>query len=519
MKEKCPDIDTSSKSLEKQPDSDFKNYYDLDINTLEKEFEKTKKNYEEENKLNNGTFKKVKISNNDINSKIEDEYEKRRSHSIYESNEPLYKSCIGVIVAFALVIIVIIIIIILISINFSKNNNTRKESQKLSNITLERLIYRNSIFQVIGPMHNFTKKELDSINVNNLTDQLYIDLCLQGILIEKNKNNFKKTNNPKISIIKPVFNSTKYLNYSLRSIQNQNLLDIEIIIIDDASNDNGETIKLIKKFQEEDPRIKLLMNESPKGLLYSICKGILNSKGKYIIEIDQDDLFSYGTLFSELYEEAEQRNLDVISFWSVKEKNRYKVIKPNYETKFIKDIFEDKESLLKLSYRKKVNHFYEDGMLWNKFVNSTIFKKAVKKLGQKYYGRYLFTHEDFILVFMIYREAKRAAQYRRFGYFKYLHDDSISSRIKSNENKEQYCYEYLTYFDIIYELSQNDKSDKNFAALDFISRYEEMKNLINSKNKEYALSVSKKYLNCEFIPLSHINKIKEIYNEILNNNE
>ena len=237
------------------------------------------------------------------------------------------------------------------------------------------------------------------------------------------------------------------------------------------------------------------------------------------MEIDQDDLFSYGTLFSELYDEAEFNHLDIISFLSVQEKNRYKVIKSSYENQIIKDIFKDKKSLIKLSYRRKVKHFGEDGMLWNKFVNSTIFKRAVKKLGQKNYGKYLFTHEDFILVFMIYHEARSAAQYQRFGYFKYLHSDSVSSRIKSNENKEQYCYEYLTYFDIIYELSENNTIDKNFAALDFTSRYDSMKNLINSKNKEYALSVSRKYLNCEYIPLSHINKIKEIYNEILNNNE
>ena len=519
MKEKCPDIDTSSKNLESEPDLDSKNYYDLDINTLEKEFEKTKKQYEAEKSLNNEVFKKVIIRDNDSNSKIEDEYEKRHHHSIYESNEPLYKSYLGVIVAFVFLIFVIIIMVILISINFSKNNNIPNESKKVSNMPLEKPIYKNNILQVIGPMHNFTKKELDALSIYDLTDQLYVDLCLQGILIEKNKNNFKATNNPKISIIKPVFNSTKYLNYSLRSIQNQNLLDIEIIVIDDASNDNGETIKLIKKFQEEDPRIRLLINESPKGLLYTICKGILNAKGKYIMEIDQDDLFSYGTLFSELYEEAEFNHLDIISFLSVQEKNRYKVIKSSYENQIIKDIFKDKKSLIKLSYRRKVKHFREDGMLWNKFVNSTIFKRAVKKLGQKNYGKYLFTHEDFILVFMIYHEARSAAQYQRFGYFKYLHSDSVSSRIKSNENKEQYCYEYLTYFDIIYELSENNTIDKNFAALDFTSRYDSMKNLINSKNKEYALSVSRKYLNCEYIPLSHINKIKEIYNEILNNNE
>ena len=171
MKEKCPDIDTSSKNLESEPDLDSKNYYDLDINTLEKEFEKTKKQYEAEKSLNNEVFKKVRIRDNDSNSKIEDEYEKRHHHSIYESNEPLYKSYLGVIVAFVFLIFVIIIMVILISINFSKNNNIPNESKKVSNMPLEKPIYKNNILNVIGPMHKKKKKKLDELSIYNLTDQ------------------------------------------------------------------------------------------------------------------------------------------------------------------------------------------------------------------------------------------------------------------------------------------------------------------------------------------------------------
>ena len=48
------------------------------------------------------------------------------------------------------------------------------------------------------------------------------------------------------------------------------MTDIEIIIIDDASNDNNQTANLVKKFQEEDPRIKLLMKmEKVYYILYA----------------------------------------------------------------------------------------------------------------------------------------------------------------------------------------------------------------------------------------------------------
>ena len=514
MEQKCPDIDTSSKNLE--PEEKITNYQDLDLFSLEKEYEKTKKEFEEENEsTKNSIFKKTKISNDNMtNSNIEMEYEKRHKPSLYETDEPLYKSYFGVIIAFIIIIVFIIIIIALILNHFSKTNLNNEKKDKVK-ILKDKPIYKNKIFQFISEMHNFTSKEISEIEVTNLTDQLYVDMCLQGILANKKKNNFKLSDSPKISIIKPVFNSTKYLNYSLRSIQNQNLTDIEIIIVDDASNDNNETINLVKKFQNEDPRIKLLTNENPKGLLYTICKGVLNSKGKYIMELDQDDLFTYATLFSELYDLAEKNNLDIISFWGIQEKNRYKIIKSDYENKKLGPILNDKLSLIKLSYRNKVKNFLELGMVWNKFVKREVFQNAVNKLGERFYGKYIFTHEDYIIIFMIYRQANRVKEYRRFGHLKFLHSESISSEKSLEKNKEQFFYDYLVYTDVVYELSTNYTMDKNFAALDFINRYKEMKHLVNSKNKELLLSIVKKYLNCKYIPLSEITKIKEIYYEIL----
>ena len=65
----------------------------------------------------------------------------------------------------------------------------------------------------------------------------YIKLCRDGKLIDKTKYPLLK--NPKISIIIPIYNGGKYLNYSLRTIQNQELKEIEIIIIDDCSTDDS----------------------------------------------------------------------------------------------------------------------------------------------------------------------------------------------------------------------------------------------------------------------------------------
>ena len=96
----------------------------------------------------------------------------------------------------------------------------------------------------------------------------FIKICFENKLIDESIYPLLK--NPKISIIMPIYNGGKYLNYSLKSIQNQKMKDIEIILVDDNSNDNS--LNIIKKNMKEDPRIRLIKNNKNKKILY--CKSI-----------------------------------------------------------------------------------------------------------------------------------------------------------------------------------------------------------------------------------------------------
>ena len=104
----------------------------------------------------------------------------------------------------------------------------------------------------------------------------FLNICLEEKLINNIK--FTKLNKPKITVIVPIYNSEQYIKKNIRSIQNQNMKDIEIILVNDASTDN--TIKIIEELKKEDYRIKLINNERNMGILYSRCIGALNSKGK-----------------------------------------------------------------------------------------------------------------------------------------------------------------------------------------------------------------------------------------------
>ena len=72
--------------------------------------------------------------------------------------------------------------------------------------------------------------------------------------------------NPKASIVIPIYNCEKFIHRAIRSIQNQNIFDLEIILVNDFSTDN--TLYVLEKYQKEDPRIKIINNKKNMGILY-----------------------------------------------------------------------------------------------------------------------------------------------------------------------------------------------------------------------------------------------------------
>ena len=95
------------------------------------------------------------------------------------------------------------------------------------------------------------------------------------------------SNQPKISIFIPIYNKERYIKRCIESIQNQTLKNIEIIAVNDYSNDSS--LDIIKECSKNDSRIKIVNNDKNYGLLYSRAMGILNSTGEYLMNLDPDD--------------------------------------------------------------------------------------------------------------------------------------------------------------------------------------------------------------------------------------
>lgn len=95
---------------------------------------------------------------------------------------------------------------------------------------------------------------------------------------------------PKVSVIIPVHNTIQYLPKCLDSVCSQTLKEIEIICINDCSNDGSEM--LLRDYAEADGRFVLIDFDRNRGVSAARNAGIEAARGEYISFVDSDDRIS-----------------------------------------------------------------------------------------------------------------------------------------------------------------------------------------------------------------------------------
>lgn len=116
----------------------------------------------------------------------------------------------------------------------------------------------------------------------------------------------------KISIIIPVYNVEKYLQQCIDSLLSQTLSDIEIICIDDASQDASG--KILNDYAARDDRMKVIHADENMGTLRARIKGITDAAGQYVMFVDSDDYLEVSAC-EELLKLLTEHPVDVLHFW------------------------------------------------------------------------------------------------------------------------------------------------------------------------------------------------------------
>lgn len=176
-----------------------------------------------------------------------------------------------------------------------------------------------------------------------------------------------------ISVIVPIYNVEKYLNKCIKSIMNQTYKDIEIILINDNSED--KSYELCVELQNVDKRIKVINLNKNHGVSYTRNVGIDNSNGEYLIFIDADD-FIDKRMLEELLKNIRENDAD-ISICNFLKSNENSTERVKKCSKNIKNLNRN-ELLQEITGKKSFQ-----GFVWNKLYKKEIIDKYGIKFDER----------------------------------------------------------------------------------------------------------------------------------------
>lgn len=300
----------------------------------------------------------------------------------------------------------------------------------------------------------------------------------------------------KVSIIIPVYNVKEYFDFCMQSIVDQTYSNIEIIIVDDGSNDG--TQYLCDQWANKDNRIVVFHKEN-EGTHSARNLGLEKASGDYVSFIDPDDWLDKNTVETCVCE-IEKNQLDVVRFNYIKEFNNSSEKRNNtllqekvytgedcttIQRQILGLINEEKKHPENLNFLASVCFAFYKKYTIDKF---NIRFKSLKEIG---------SFEDGLFNFEYFFHVKKFKFLNKYFY----HYRKTNTQSATSNYRENFLQKQLLLFSILKNLIDNNNMDERFlvaynnrVALSsmelcfnvfkrestFISKYNEIKQIIKN---------------------------------------
>ncbi|MBR7001233.1 MAG: glycosyltransferase family 2 protein [Neisseriaceae bacterium] len=179
----------------------------------------------------------------------------------------------------------------------------------------------------------------------------------------------------KVSVIIPCYNHAQYIGETIDSVLNQTYENIEIIVVNDASQDNSREV--IQQFVDKYPQIVFIDEKENIGVIEVRNKAIAIAQGNYILPLDADDKIhpiyiekavnilqnnpKIGVVYAKACFFGEKEEL-----WELEKFNKDNMLFHNYV--YATALFRKEDFLRVGGYNKNMRGGYEDWDLWLSFI-------------------------------------------------------------------------------------------------------------------------------------------------------
>ena len=398
------------------------------------------------------------------------------------------------------------------------NNITNNETIKDNNITNNETINNTNISDILNiPEYKpdyvtndkiYWKNNTSGVDFKKINDEIYSLINITPSF--KNREELYKRDNPKVSLIIPVYNQERFVKKIYGCIEKQSLKDIEIIFIDDCSPDNSSQI--IKELMEIDKRIVYLKNDKNVGVYHSRNNGVLAAKGEYIHCTDIDD-YLLNDILIKAYVTAKTYNLDVLQFYVMAGDLRKNML---WGTKYRSGIIRGHDEVKKAYFNTNGRN------TWDKLIKREAFIKSINFMKEKFRSDRFAVFNDDVACFGLFKTAESYGFLEEMGYiYNWDVQGSETHRYKDISLANPIYKSCFTIMEYFYEQTDND-TEKNAAYGFYTGKAKRvLRYLLDylTEGFDYIFKVIDIFLNSEYFKEYQKNNMKALKESIMRQKE
>lgn len=307
-------------------------------------------------------------------------------------------------------------------------------------------------------------------------------------------------NKEKLSIIIPVYNTTKYLRKCLDSVLNQTYKNLEVILVNDCSTDNSQSI--IEEYCKKDTRFKCVMNPKNLGLFKARLAGAKEATGDYIAFLDSDDHITIDFYRTMMYNIVKNKSDMVLGNTILEYDDGRRIVFNISDMKF--ETLEGEKIINSYFEQRGLNFSWHT--VWNKIYKMDLWKKAVKHYQK--IEKHLIMTEDFSFSTVLFYYAKKMTRAENDGLYYCKHDSNSSTSLSGLTAKKMFknLDDLITSFNFVEDFMKD------------VNIYETYKEEFLSWKKLYR-SQQESYLENANFTKEEAEKVKEKIEEFCNLSE